>query len=268
MEATEAKKLELIESVQPFINRTANTFSNHRVEYRDLVQSGYEGTLIAIAKFDESKGVSFFTYAYYWIIEAIQRWAQDEGRTIHLPMAFQKEIVASVARVGGKFAEKHGRYPYLEELLENRELREELVERRLGLHDPAEENVSSEIKLAYVWLNQVELASLDQLIDQDEDTAPYDPASDFNTEEEVDKNMLIEAMRKALANGVVTDRERVILKRRHGLGEIYGQIDTYKSIGDDLDLSRQRVKQIEDEALEKLLQEPGGQHLPFALRSL
>jgi RNA polymerase primary sigma factor len=207
----------------------AKSFRGQGLEFPDLVQAAMPGLIRAAEKFDHRKGFKFSTYATWWIRQSISRALANTGRMIRLPVHIVQRL-NKFRRSYAKLQNQLGREPTSEEIAAALEW------------DPAEvtglvESIPSVISLdAPVGDENSSILA---------DSIPSEEPSPF---EEVSKNLRIEFLREALRE--LSDRERRVLERRYGLED--GQTHTLDELGRDFGLTRERIRQIESGALEKL----------------
>ncbi len=220
----------------------AKRYQGHDVPLLDLVQDGVIGLNRAVEKFDWRRGFKFSTYATWWIRQACQRAISNQSRTIRVP-SHVDERRAKLARTRNQLETRLGREPTREELAEATGLSQEHVDEAL---DAAEARVS---------LNQT-VGSEDEgeLGDLFSDPGAADPA------EEALQSVERLGIRRSVAS--LPEPERRVVELRFGLD---GDPQPLESIGKELGISRERVRQLESDALARLADELGdAADLPLA----
>jgi RNA polymerase primary sigma factor len=228
----EAKE-QMINSNLRLVVSIAKRYQGHDVPLLDLVQDGVIGLNRAVEKFDWRRGFKFSTYATWWIRQACQRAISNQSKTIRVPTHVHERRL-KLARIRGELVSRLDREPTREELADAAQLSLQHVEEAL---DAAEAGIS---------LNQT-VGSEDEgeLGDLFSDPSAADPA-----EEAVDSLRRL-GVRRALAK--LPDAERRVLELRFGLD---GDSQSLEAIGKELGVSRERVRELEQDALAYLAEEP------------
>jgi len=208
----------------------AKRYTNRGLSFLDLIQEGNMGLMKAVEKFDYKRGFKFSTYATWWIRQAITRAIADQSRTIRVPV-HMIETVRDLKRIKREFIQQHGAAPTLEDLSALMGISIDRIKKI--------ENVSS-----YT-------ASLERPIgDEDEDTLCdfIEDTSSPSPTKETFRMFLKEQLNRALDQ--LDEREREILKLRYGLDDDHPR--TLKDVSLKFNITRERVRQIEIKAIEKL----------------
>jgi len=227
--AKEAKS-ELVKANLRLVISIAKRYINRGLQFLDLIQEGNIGLMKAVDKFEYQRGYKFGTYATWWVRQAITRAIADQARTIRIPV-HMIEIINKLNRTSRTLVQQMGREPTLEEIADKMGMSLGKVQKVFKI---AQRPVSLETPIG-----EEEDSRLEDFIEDKEAISPQEAAIGSN---------MAKGIQKVLST--LNEREEKILRMRFGIGEKHDH--TLDEVGQYFELTRERIRQIEDKALRKL----------------
>lgn len=223
-------KATLIESNLRLVISIAKKYVNRGLSFGDLIQEGNIGLIKAVEKYEYKRGYKFSTYATWWIRQSITRAIADQSRTIRIPV-HMIEHINRINRAIREFVQEHGQEPSIEELANKLKIP---IDRIRDIMKIEKEPLSFETPIG-----SDEDAFLKDFIEDENMQSPLDLAINSDLKRQIEKVL-----------STLTEKEQRVIKKRFGLDDECPK--TLEEVGQEFDVTRERIRQIESKAIRKL----------------
>ena len=230
----EEAKEKLVTANLRFVVSVAKQYQHQGVPLSDLINEGNLGLITAADKFDETRGFKFISYAIWWIRQSILQAIAEYSNMVRRPQS-QIAISNKIKNATNEFIQKNQRYPSAEELSDIISLEIDKIEKAIQA--------------------EAHVASIDAPITEDEGTTMADmisSSSEYASDRKVDYDSMCNDLMQILTS-ILNERERIIVIQSFGIGCSERGLD---AIGNDLGLTRERVRQIRERGLDKVRKSP------------
>ena len=233
----EEARSQMIEANLKLVIKIVTSYKKYGLEAEDLISEGNIGLMKAVSKYDPSKGTKFSTYAAYWIRQKIMRALSDKSRTIRIPVYLTQDF-SKILKFIEKFkGDNNDLEPSTSEIAKGTGLTNHSVDKALFAYDNAQASVSLDSPLGRD--DETGEATVGDKIEDSLTVSPFQETETVNNSEVIYKFL-----------NKLTQREKDIVSRRFGFGG--GGSETLEKIGESHKLTRERIRQIELEAIKKL----------------
>jgi RNA polymerase primary sigma factor len=213
-----------------FVVSVAKQYQNQGLSLPDLINEGNLGLIKAAQRFDETRGFKFISYAVWWIRQSILQALAEQSRIVRLPLN-QVGSINKISKQSSILEQKLERLPSEDELAEAMDLPKDKVSKALGIQ-------VKHVSMDAPMINGEEMSMLDIMVNHDSPDA----------DENLIRESLMQEIQRSLA--ALTEKERDIINLYYGLNQSHGL--TLDEIGAQMDLTRERVRQIKEKAIRRL----------------